>query len=139
MSKAPVFVALGSNLGDRAAALEAALVGLDATPGVALIAATDPVETSPLGGLDQPAYLNAMARLTVDISPVELLARCHELERAAGRVRREHWASRELDLDIVIFGAVVSDDPELRLPHPGLIERPFWQEQLGQLTAVHDG
>lgn len=134
-----VFVALGSNLGDRASALAGAVADLDAMPGVHVLEATDPVATAPLGGLDQPEYLNAMVLLEVTISPLQLLRRCQELEHQAGRVRREPWASRELDLDIVMFGDVVSDDPVLRLPHPGLPDRPFWQDQLAQLSAVHDG
>jgi len=134
-----VFVALGSNLGDRAATLAEAVTGLDTTPGVRVLEVTDPVMTAPLGGLDQPEYLNAMALLEVTISPTELLRRCQELEAQAGRVRREPWASRELDLDIVTFGELVSDDPALRLPHPGLRDRPFWQEQLARLSAVRHG
>ncbi|HET9065946.1 MAG TPA: 2-amino-4-hydroxy-6-hydroxymethyldihydropteridine diphosphokinase [Gemmatimonadales bacterium] len=134
-----VFVALGSNLGDRAAALAGALAGLECTPGVRLLAATAPVPTVPLGGRAQPEYLNAMALLEVTISPAELLRRCHELESLAGRVRRERWASRELDLDIVLFGDLVSDDPALSLPHPGLRDRTFWQEQLAELAVVHHG
>lgn len=134
-----VFVALGSNLGERAAAIADALAGLDAVHGVRVLGATDPIATAPLGGLDQPEYLNAMALLEVTISPADLLQCCQELERQAGRVQRESWASRELDLDIVMFDDVVSDDPVLRLPHPGLLDRPFWQDQLAQLSAVHNG
>ncbi len=139
MSPARAFVALGSNLGDRASAIAGALAGLDATPGVHVLAATEPVATKPLGGLDQPEYLNAMVLLEVTISPAELLRCCQDLEQRAGRMRREPWASRELDLDIVMFGDVIADDPMLRLPHPGLRDRPFWQDQLAQRAAVHHG
>ncbi|MEO8478267.1 MAG: 2-amino-4-hydroxy-6-hydroxymethyldihydropteridine diphosphokinase [Gemmatimonadota bacterium] len=139
MTPALAFVALGSNLGDRAKTISDALAGLGATPGVRVLETTDPVATTPLGGLDQPEYLNAMVLLEVTISPAELLRCCQELERRAGRIRRERWASRELDLDIVMFGDVIADDPMLRLPHPGLHDRPFWQDQLAQLGAVRDG
>jgi 2-amino-4-hydroxy-6-hydroxymethyldihydropteridine diphosphokinase len=139
MTGVPVFVALGSNLGDRAAALRLAVESLGRLEGVRIVATTEPIETTPLGGLDQPAYLNAMVLLESHGTPRQLLQACQAIERQAGRRRRTRWASRELDLDIVRFGEVTSDDPTLRLPHPGLVDREFWIRQLAELEALVDG
>ncbi|HRX18809.1 MAG: 2-amino-4-hydroxy-6-hydroxymethyldihydropteridine diphosphokinase [Gemmatimonadetes bacterium] len=135
----PVFVALGSNLGDREAALAFAVTALGAIEGVRVLAVTPALETEPLGGLPHPPYLNAMALLDVTCTPHELLAACQRIERQAGRRARTRWASRELDLDIVRFGDVVSEEPALRLPHPGLADRAFWIRQLEELEARVDG
>ncbi len=138
---APVdaFVALGSNLGDREAALRFAVDALALTAGVRVVAVTPPMATAPLGGRDQPEYLNAMVHLEVTIPATELLAVCQQIERRAGRRHRERWASRELDLDIVRFGDMTSDAATLRLPHPGLADRWFWQQQLAALDEVAHG
>lgn len=139
MNPTPAFIALGSNLGDRRAAIEFGLSALAELSGVTLVEATEPIETLPLGGLDQPPYLNAMALLLVTLPPHDLLSRCQEIEKAAGRIAREPWASRELDLDIVRYGDVTLSDPILQLPHPGISDRAFWQDQLTHLTAMSRG
>ncbi len=131
------YVALGSNLGDRAAHLAAARAGLAALPGTRLVAASRVEETAPLGGLDQPAYLNQMVLLETTLAPRELLAHAHALEAAAGRVRGERWGSRTLDVDLVRYGEAEVSEPDLRLPHPGLRDRDFWQRELAEL-APHD-
>lgn len=131
------YIALGSNLGDRARTLATALERLGALQDGTLIAATAPLETAPLGGLDQPAYLNAMAAVAWRGEPDALLAACQRIEDAAGRQRRGHWASRELDLDLVRFGSTLCDRPGLVLPHPGLRDRTFWARQLAELES-HD-
>lgn len=131
------YVALGSNLGDRAAHLAAARAALAALPRTRLVAASEVEETAPLGGRDQPAYLNQMVLLETELDPRALLAACHAIEQARGRVRTETWGSRTLDLDIVRFGDRVVADPDLTIPHPGLPERPFWQRELAELNA-HD-
>ena len=126
-----VFVALGSNLGDRAAHLARARAAL----GTTLAAASAVEETAPLGGADQPAYLNQMVRLDTGLAPRALLEACQAIERAAGRDRRERWASRTLDLDIVLFGTRTISEPDLTVPHPGLAHRDFWQRELAELRA----
>ena len=127
------YVALGSNLGDRAAQLAAARAALAALPGTALISASDVEETAPLGGLAQPPYLNQMVLLETRLSPRELLDACHAIERAAGRVRTTHWGPRTLDLDIVRFGERRVAEPDLIIPHPELPNRDFWQRELAEL------
>src|SRR4051812_14676998 len=99
-----VFVALGSNLGDRAAHLRAGREGLAALPGTRVIAASAVEETAPLAGMEQPPYLNQMVLLETDMQPRALLQACQAIERREGRERKEHWGARTLDLDIVRFG-----------------------------------
>jgi 2-amino-4-hydroxy-6-hydroxymethyldihydropteridine diphosphokinase len=131
-----VYVALGSNLGDRHAHLAAARAGLAALPETRLVAASAVEETAPLGGLDQPAYLNQMVLLETRLPPRTLLEACRALEHAAGRARGTRWASRTLDLDIVRFGARRIAEPDLIVPHPGLPERDFWQRELAELETA---
>ncbi len=133
MTDTVAYLALGSNLGDRHEHLARARRELAALPGARLTAVTDPVETAPLGGLSQPHYLNAMARLRWPGTAAELLAACHAIEQAAGRERRTRWAARTLDIDLVRFGSLLCDLPELVVPHPGLRDRTFWAEQLARL------
>lgn len=125
---APVraWIAAGSNLGDRAGHLERARAALAATAGIYRVVAGAIEETTPLGGLDQPAYLNQMLRVDTTIAPRDLLDRCHAIEHDAGRQRAGRWSSRTLDLDLVRYGDLVCDLPELTLPHPGLRDREFW-------------
>jgi 2-amino-4-hydroxy-6-hydroxymethyldihydropteridine diphosphokinase len=129
------YVALGSNLGDRARYLADARAALARLPSSRLVAASRIEETDPLGGLQQPRYLNQMVKLETSLPPRDLLARLHEIEQALGRERRERWAARTIDLDLVRFDDVSSDDPELRLPHPGLATRDFWQREVAELDA----
>jgi 2-amino-4-hydroxy-6-hydroxymethyldihydropteridine diphosphokinase len=129
------YVALGSNLGDRAAHLAGARQALARLPGTRLVAASAVEETAPLGGREQPAYLNQMVLLETTLSPHALLEACHEIERAAGRRRGERWGSRTLDLDIVRFGERKLSDDVLTIPHPGLPDRDFWRRELAELDA----
>lgn len=129
------FVALGSNLGARETHLAAARRALARLPDTTLSATSSIEETAPLGGADQPPYLNQMVRLETGLEPHELLRACQAIERAAGRERRERWASRTLDLDIVLFGERTISDPDLTIPHPGLAHRDFWQRELAELRA----
>lgn len=131
------YVALGSNLGDRAGHLERARRALAALPSSRVIAESSIEETEPLGGLAQPPYLNQMVALETSLAPRELLARLQEIEADEGRTRRERWASRTLDLDIVCFGEQVVRERGLRIPHPGLESRGFWQRELEELRGAN--
>lgn len=137
MSDRTVFLALGSNLGDRAGWLAFATERLAAIPGFTLVATTPTEETAPLDGADQPPYLNAMVRGRFDREAEALLADCHAIEAEAGRDRVARWASRTLDIDLVRCGDLLCDRPDLTLPHPGLRDRPFWASQLA-LLEHHD-
>ena len=131
------FVALGSNVGDRAAHVARAREALAALPATQLLAASAEEETAPLGGMDQPAYLNQMVLLRTTLAPRALLEACQAIERAAGRIREAHarWAPRTLDLDIVLYGDHRVSEPGLTIPHPGLPHRDFWQRELAELRA----
>lgn len=122
------FVALGSNLGDRRGHLRRAVAGL---PDV--VAVSGVYETDPVGGPgDQPPYLNAVVELDTELGPRALLEAGQRLERAAERVRGERWGPRTLDVDVLLVGDLVVDEPDLQVPHPRLRERSF------VLVPLHD-
>jgi 2-amino-4-hydroxy-6-hydroxymethyldihydropteridine diphosphokinase len=129
------YVALGSNLGDRAGHLAAAREALARLPDTALVAASRVEETAPLAGMAQPPYLNQMVLLETRLSPRELLEACQAIERAEGRVRGERWGARTLDLDIVRYGRQQVREPDLIIPHPELPHRDFWLRELAELQA----
>ena len=129
------YVALGSNLGDRAGHLAAAREALAKLPDTEVVAASAVEETAPLAGMSQPPYLNQMVLLETRLSPRELLEACHEIERARGRVRGERWGARTLDLDIVRYGRRRVTEPDLIIPHPELPNRDFWLRELAELQA----
>lgn len=129
------FIALGSNLGNRAAYLASALNALTLVGGLQLVAVSDIEETAPLAGLTQPPYLNQMVALRSSIEPMELLHRTQQIEATLGRVRGRRWGARTIDLDIVRFGARKLTSSLLTLPHPGIADRAFWQREIAQLEA----
>lgn len=129
--RAPVraVVALGANLGDRAATLEAALADLRRLPLVDEVRASAPVESVAvkIDGPDAaaPPYLNAVALITTRLAPSVLFTFLQAIETRHGRERRERWGDRTLDLDLIAYGDVVSSDALLTLPHPRAAERDF--------------
>lgn len=129
--RAPVeaVIALGANLGDRAATLVAAVDEMRRMPLVDRVRVSDIVESVAIkpGGPDAeaPTYFNAVAIVTTRLAPSVLLAYLQAIEDRHGRERRERWDDRTLDLDIVAYGDVRSRDPRLALPHPRAAERDF--------------
>jgi 2-amino-4-hydroxy-6-hydroxymethyldihydropteridine diphosphokinase len=129
------YVGLGSNLGDREAFLVGARAALAATRGVSVVAASRLYETEPVGP-PQGRYLNAVVALDTNLTPRALLERLLELEDAAGRQRiPQRNAPRTLDLDLLLFGDVCIDTPELSLPHPRLHERAFVLVPLAEVAT----
>jgi 2-amino-4-hydroxy-6-hydroxymethyldihydropteridine diphosphokinase len=120
-----VVLALGSNLGDRLATLQGAVQELLKEPGLILTALSPVYETAPVGGPPQPDYLNAVLVARTTLTPRALLHRCQQAEQAFHRTRAEVWGPRTLDVDIIVYGDLVSDDPLLTLPHPRARERAF--------------
>jgi 2-amino-4-hydroxy-6-hydroxymethyldihydropteridine diphosphokinase len=118
-------LALGSNLGDRLAILQAGLDALADTPGIALHAVSAVFETSPVGGPDQPDYLNAVLLASSALPCQEILRLTQAAEHAQGRKRTVRWGPRTLDIDIIACGDEISRDPALTLPHPRAHERGF--------------
>jgi len=133
-----VYVALGSNVGDRAAHLAYARARLAALPGTRLLKQSRVDETAPLGPVPQGAYLNQMVLLETALEPAELLVQLHAIESERGRERRAgvRWGPRTLDLDVVRFGDRVLREPHLVIPHPELPNRPFWLRELAELDAA---
>ncbi|MFJ8792073.1 2-amino-4-hydroxy-6-hydroxymethyldihydropteridine diphosphokinase [Streptomyces sp. NPDC102462] len=120
-------ISLGSNLGNRLETLQGAVDALEDTPGVRIKAVSPVYETEPWGVQpgSQPSYFNAVVVLKTTLPPSSLLERAHAVEEAFHRVRDEHWGPRTLDVDIVAYADIVSDDPQLTLPHPRAHERAF--------------
>lgn len=135
MTTAWAFVAVGSNLGDRAAWHTFAEDRLATLDGVTVVRATAPHDTVPLDGAAQPPYLNRMLLIETTRSPTDLLAACHAIERDAGRDRSARWCSRTLDLDLVRYDDLLCDTPSLVLPHPGLRDRTFWAHEMAELET----
>lgn len=122
------YIALGANLGDRIGALRAAVEGLGAHPEIEVLRASPVYETEAhtlTPGEGQPPYLNAVVEVRAALTPEALLAYSHDLERAAGRQRRQRWRSRTLDLDLLVFGRETRTGAGLVLPHPRLGQRRF--------------
>jgi 2-amino-4-hydroxy-6-hydroxymethyldihydropteridine diphosphokinase len=130
------YVALGSNLGDREANLAMGRDGVAALRDTRVLAVTAPEETEPLGPPGQERYLNQMVAIETALAPHELLAELLGIERRAGRVRRERWGSRTLDMDIVAFDRQTVSDAMLVVPHPELEHRDFWRRELDQLRGA---
>jgi 2-amino-4-hydroxy-6-hydroxymethyldihydropteridine diphosphokinase len=129
------YIALGSNLGDRAAYLALGRDRLAALPRSRLRAVSSIEETAPLGPVEQGPYLNQMAALETELAPGELLYALQTIERAAGRTRTARWAARTLDLDIVLFERQTVNADGLVVPHPELPRRDFWQRELDELRG----
>jgi 2-amino-4-hydroxy-6-hydroxymethyldihydropteridine diphosphokinase len=129
------FVSLGSNVGDRAGHLARAREALERQPGTAVLAASRLYETAPQDLEDQPAFVNQVLCLETALAPLDLLHACQAVELAAGRVRAVRFGPRTLDIDILLFQGVETDDPELTLPHPRMLQRAF---VLVPLTEVWD-
>ena len=129
-------VALGGNLGDRAAYLASARGALTLVRGVTLLAASRVEETVPFGAGVQSPYLNQMVAIATTLAPESLLNQLQLIERRLGRVRTCKWGARTIDLDIVRFGNRCLSTPRLQLPHPGLANRTCWQREVAELCAI---
>lgn len=135
------FIGLGSNLGDRAAHIAGGVAALGATPGIVVERISEPIETDPVGPSGQGPYLNAAARLATSLDPAALLGVLLLVERQHGRDRTAEvrWGPRTLDLDLLLFGSLVLDEPGLTIPHPRMHERDFVLRPLADVgpNAVH--
>jgi dihydroneopterin aldolase/2-amino-4-hydroxy-6-hydroxymethyldihydropteridine diphosphokinase len=138
--KEPVlaYLGMGSNQGSRAQILANALESLAKFSGVRLLGVSGVYETEPVGGPEQPDFLNLVAVVLTNLSPQELLSVAMELEQQAGRVRVEHWGPRSLDVDLLMVGDICLSSPELTLPHPRMFERRFVIEPLLELCAPEE-
>jgi 2-amino-4-hydroxy-6-hydroxymethyldihydropteridine diphosphokinase len=129
------YIALGSNLGEREVFLADARAAIRLLDRTRIIAESDVEETAPLGPITQGPFLNQMIAVETDLAPMELLHELQRIERDAGRVRRERWGPRTLDLDVVMFEHQSVNEPELIVPHPQIANREFWLRELAQLRG----
>jgi 2-amino-4-hydroxy-6-hydroxymethyldihydropteridine diphosphokinase len=131
------YIGLGSNLGDREAAIRAALERLAASPEIEVEAVSSLRETDPVGYVDQPRFLNGAAALRTELPPRTLLERLQEVERELGRDRSgPRFGPRTIDLDLLLYGTEQIDENGLEIPHPRLAERRFVLEPLAELDSA---
>lgn len=129
-----IYLGLGSNLGDRLANLGRAVEELERR-GVRLVRSSRVYETDPVGGPEQPDYLNAVIEVSTDQEPRELLDTCLEVERQVGRERGERWGPRTIDIDLLVYGDRRVGEPDLEVPHPRMHQRAFVLIPLLELDA----
>ena len=131
------FIGLGSNAGDRKMNIMRSLQLLSNTRGISLSAVSTLLETQPVGPVhDQPPFLNGVAAIETSLSPFKLLAELLYIEQRLGRVRKERWGPRTIDLDILLYGDEEINHPRLKIPHPEISNRPFVVAALRELSAV---
>lgn len=131
-----VFVALGSNLGDRASHLQQGIIDIHALPRCTDLVSSSVYETAPMGPQNQPDYLNSVCEFYCDAQPLDLLDALKQIEHSHGRSRiTERWTARPLDLDILLFDDQRIDSQILTIPHPGLADRSFVLWPLFELDA----
>jgi 2-amino-4-hydroxy-6-hydroxymethyldihydropteridine diphosphokinase len=130
--KAIIYLALGTNLGDRPANLRAAIAALP--PAVTVLVESPVYETPPWGVIDQPAFLNMVLKGVTSLKPVELLSTLKRLETKLGRIPDVRWGPRKIDMDILFYDDLILDKPGLTIPHPRLHERAFVLVPLADLA-----
>ena len=127
MTRSTAHIGIGANLGDRDSVIAAAMTDIAAVEGIEVLLISPLVETDPVGGPDQPRFLNGAAVLRTVLSPRRLLATLHGIEAAHGRdrSREQRWGPRRLDLDLLLYDDLVIAEEGLTVPHPRLHERSF--------------
>jgi 2-amino-4-hydroxy-6-hydroxymethyldihydropteridine diphosphokinase len=131
----PAYVALGSNVDDPMSQVLRAFDSLAALPGLRLVLRSSLYRSPPLGPVDQPDFVNAVAGLLTTLEPRALLEALQALESQFGRRRpAARWGPRRIDLDLLVYGAARIDEPGLEVPHPGIAERAFVLEPLSEIA-----
>lgn len=128
-------VALGSNLGDKAANIDRAIELLTERGDIRLLARSRDFATEPWGKTDQDWFVNAVITVATQLTPRVLLARCQEVEQRMGRVRTEKWGPRIIDVDLLVYRGISLDEPDLKLPHPHIAARAFVLAPLMDVAA----
>ena len=132
-----VFVGLGSNVGDRLGNVRAAVAALREHDDIDVVATSSVYETDPVGP-QQPDFLNAVVELATDLAAEELLRVCKQIETDVGRVHRERWGPREIDLDLLVYGDRRIESDDLVVPHPQIAARAFVLVPLEELAPALD-
>jgi 2-amino-4-hydroxy-6-hydroxymethyldihydropteridine diphosphokinase len=127
-----VWLALGSNIGDRDGYLRSARAALSRA-GIAVLRQSRIAETEPVGNEDQPAFLNQVLEAETTLEPRTLLETVKRIEQDLGRKPRQRWGPREIDIDILRYDSRRVDEPGLRIPHPELEHRLFLIELIGEM------
>jgi 2-amino-4-hydroxy-6-hydroxymethyldihydropteridine diphosphokinase len=130
------WIGLGSNLGDRLGHIRRALGLIEGLPETALAAVSSVYDTAPWGRTDQPRFLNAVAEVTTGLEPVRLLEELLAIEDRCGRVRRDRWGPRTIDLDLLVYDGVEISSGVLEVPHPRLAERAFVLVPLAEIAPA---
>lgn len=130
------YIGLGANLDTPKAQIETALLSLDLMEHSYLLAHSSLYQSQPMGPQDQPAYINAVAKLTTRLEPLELLDALQAIENNQGRIRKERWGARTLDLDLLIYGNTIIQSERLTIPHYGLAERDFVLQPLFEIAPA---
>ncbi len=130
------FVGLGANLGEREAMIRQALEALSKLPQTTLVKASSLYDTEPVGEVDQPNFLNAVAQIDTELTPRQLLWNLFLIEKRLGRVRTHRWGPRTIDLDLLLYGGLVVEEPDLTVPHPELARRSFVLVPLVELDPL---
>jgi 2-amino-4-hydroxy-6-hydroxymethyldihydropteridine diphosphokinase len=127
------YIGIGSNLGDRAKHIENAIEKLKETEGIEVKRVSNIYETEPMGGLKQTKYLNGAIEIETWLEPRALMVKLQEVEKQLGRIRTFKNGPRTIDLDILLYGDKRIDEPDLKIPHPGMHERDFVMKPLREL------
>ena len=130
------YIGLGSNLGEREVHLNAALEALGAMPESRRVRASSFYDTEPVGDVDQPRFLNAAALIETTLTARQLLWNLQLVEHRLGRVRAQRWGPRTIDLDLLLYGSLIVDEPDLQVPHPELVNRSFVLVPLVELDPM---
>ena len=136
MRETRAYLGLGSNLGDRAGAIRTACMELGAHPEITVERLSSLYETPPVGMTDQPDFINAAIEIDTTLSARALLTACLAVEAQMGRVRNARWGPRVIDIDILVYGSEVIDEPDLKAPHPRLAERAFALAPLAEMEPA---
>lgn len=127
-----VYIGIGSNLGNRALHCRQAIENIASFSDVTAVSSY--YETEPVGNEDQPHFINCAIEIMTDAKPHELLEKLHSIEKKFGKLRKEKWGPRTIDLDIIIYGDEIIDDPDLKIPHPEAHKRRFVLEPLAEIA-----
>ena len=128
-----VYLLLGSNLGNRKGIIDKAVELLSQKVGVIILKSKD-YETAPWGVTDQPDFLNLVISIQTRLEPLQILEITQSIENQLGRVRKEKWGARLIDIDILFYGNEIIDEPNLKIPHPLLQERDFALSPLAEIA-----
>lgn len=129
-----VFLSLGSNMGDKVAYLNQAIQSLSQVHETQLVKVSSFYRTVAWGKIDQDDFVNAVVQLETNLEAIDFLRECQQIEKDLDRVRHEHWGPRTIDIDILLYGEETFNTPDLKVPHPFMIERAFVLVPLAELT-----